>query len=373
MSGRQGIRARLIAASMLVAVGLTAPAVVRAGASVDLDQWASSDQRMAERQPQRQQQPVSRGRHRSLPSRVRGADGRQPLNPHQLRLHGQRAQGVRLPRDLERHERRGQDLYRERWRHLIDVPDRLPGSSSPPPSRRTPFKANGLSRHRAPRSTPARARRLTIWGGTITLDQPAQSHAGSRQWQQLRRHRSSRFTVDRVGCAARLGRPSRPVARTGTRRGGGASRRRLAQVSGRAMAHADAAARRRGQQEPGPQHPAERHRRRAATPRALAPDPASDTAPPRAPAPSAWRARRGRSPESGETHRTASEPRSRMSPDRSGPSPHPRAPSMRQPETAPRRRWRSSSRRHTRLPAWAAPDAIHAAPASPLERSRAPS
>jgi len=43
MSGRHRIGTRFIVASMLVAVGLFAPAIARAGTSVDLDQWASSD------------------------------------------------------------------------------------------------------------------------------------------------------------------------------------------------------------------------------------------------------------------------------------------------------------------------------------------
>ena len=56
----------------------------------------------------------------------RGPAAGAALDPHQLRLHRGRPQGVRLPRDLERHERQGQDLRRGR-RRISSMCPSLPG------------------------------------------------------------------------------------------------------------------------------------------------------------------------------------------------------------------------------------------------------
>ncbi len=134
-SGRASSSRRCSSAS-----GLIAPTLARAAATRQPRPVGEHATGLAERQPQRQQQPVPGGRHRPVPRSPSRAQGRQPLDPHQLRLHGRRAQGVRLPRDLERHERRGQDR----------------ASRAAAPSRRC---ARACRRRRAPRSRPTPSRR----------------------------------------------------------------------------------------------------------------------------------------------------------------------------------------------------------------------
>ena len=141
---------------------------------------------LAERQPQRQQQRYPEGGIVPFRLALEGLEGRQPLDPHQLRLHGRRAQGLRLPRDLERDERHGQDLYRRAAAAISSMCPSLPARRAArvpvrPASRPTACPSA------APRQYSGAPRRLTIWGGTITsISRPA--HAGSVERQQHRRH-----------------------------------------------------------------------------------------------------------------------------------------------------------------------------------------
>ena len=76
---------------------------------------------------------------------------------------------------MERHQRRGQGLQRERGCDLVDGPGPPAPSSAAFPS--DPFKANGLSVAGAEKYSGS-PRRLTIWGGTITsISRPV--HSGS--------------------------------------------------------------------------------------------------------------------------------------------------------------------------------------------------
>ena len=134
------------------------------------------------------------------------------------------------------------------------------------------YKANGLSVHGAELYSAA-PRRLTIYGGTITsISGPV--HSGSPDGNSTADF-LVRFKATRSAVLLAVGRPPRPVGVLGhvARR----SPRRRVDGLGRAVAHPDAAARRLGQQEPGPEHPAERDRRRAA---AVRPRPADADAPP---------------------------------------------------------------------------------------------
>ncbi len=175
MSGRQGIRARLIAASMLVAVGLTAPAVVRAGTSVDLDQWASSDRAWQN-------------------GNLNGNNSRYPeggIVPFRAAFEGLKAgnHSIHINYDFTASGHKAYDFLAT-WNvtnaagkictpsggAISSMCPSLPGSSSAAfPS--DPFKANGLSVAGAEKYSGS-PRRLTIWGGTITsISQPA--HSGS--------------------------------------------------------------------------------------------------------------------------------------------------------------------------------------------------
>ena len=132
------------------------------------------------------------------------------------------------------------------------------------------FTANGLSVRGAEEYSGV-PRRLTIWGGTITsISGPA--HAGSVNGNSTADF-LVRFTLDRIRRAPGLGWPSRPVGYWNT--AGGGARDGAGEVSGAPWHMRTLQLDGAGQQEPGPQHPAERHRRRAAAP-ALAADPEAD-------------------------------------------------------------------------------------------------
>ena len=134
-------------------------------------------QRLAERQPQRQQLEVPRGRHRPVPARDGGDVGREPLDPHQLRLH-RRAATRRTTSS-------------RRW-NVTNAKGKICAGAGRRRSRRSAprcgtastfafpsdgYKANGLSVHGAEVYSAA-PRRLTIYGGTITsISGPV--HAGS--------------------------------------------------------------------------------------------------------------------------------------------------------------------------------------------------
>ena len=179
----------------------------RAASSVNLDQWATLDARLAERQPQRQQHALSRRRDRPVPARGRRPERRRPHDPDPVRLHRRGAQGVRLPGPL--HGWVSPPICGVGWRRdLVDVPVAAGPHSSAFPS--DGFTTDGLS-----------VREAEAYSGRIAPDDdlgrrrsrrsPARSHAGSTVRQQHRRvHRPLPF--DRVRGGPGLGRPPRPVA-----------------------------------------------------------------------------------------------------------------------------------------------------------------
>ena len=175
MSGRHRIGTRFIVASMLVAVGLFAPAIARAGTSVDLDQWASSDLAWQN-------------------GNLNGNNSRYPeggIVPFRVAFEGLKAgnHAIHINYDFTAGGHKAYDFLAT-WNvtnasgkscsksggAISSMCPTLPGSSSVAfPS--DPFVANGLSVAGAEKYSGA-PRRLTIWGGTITsISRPA--HSGS--------------------------------------------------------------------------------------------------------------------------------------------------------------------------------------------------
>src|SRR4029079_1575257 len=175
MSGRHPIRKRLIVATMLVGLGLTAPTLVRAAATVDLDQWASTDRAWQN-------------------GNLNGNNSRYPeggMVPSRLAMEGLKAgnHAIHINYDFTAGGHKAYDFLAT-WNvtnaagkactpsggAISSMWPSLPASSSAAiPS--DPFKANVLSFSGAERYSGS-PRRLTIWGGTITsISRPA--HAGN--------------------------------------------------------------------------------------------------------------------------------------------------------------------------------------------------
>ena len=154
MSGRHRIGTRFIVASMLVGLGLVAPTLARAAVTVNLDQWASTDQAWQN-------------------GNLNGNNSRYPeggIVPFRLALEGLKAgsHSIHIDYDFTAgghkaydflatwnvDERLRKGVRPERRRHLVDVPEpaapRRAPRSRPTPSRRT------VCRCRAPRSIRAR-------------------------------------------------------------------------------------------------------------------------------------------------------------------------------------------------------------------------
>ena len=271
--------------------------------------------RLAERQPQRQQHALSRRRDRPVPPGGRRPEGRRPLDPDPIRLHRRGPQGVRLPGPLHGLGL-ASDLRKEWRRDLLDVSVAAGSHLVRLPVRRLHDRR------------PVRPRCRGVFRGVATADDlgrlrsrrsPARSMPGRRP---ATARRSSPSASDRPGR-----RCSSPGAATSPSRGSGTWRpvaaRRRRRGLGRAVAHADPPARRLGQSQPGPQHPAERHRRRAAAarPRAADPDAAADAATPRRGRPAATGAQADAP--AGAPGRTATEGRSRRRPPTSTSTPTP--------------------------------------------------
>ena len=175
MSGRHRIGTRFIVASMLVGLGLTAPSLVRAAATVDLDQWASTDRAWQN-------------------GNLNGNNSRYPeggIVPFRVAMEGLKAgnHSVHINYDFTAGGHKAYDFLAT-WNvtnaagkactpsggAISSMCPSLPASSSAAiPS--DPFKANGLSVSGAEHYSGS-PRRLTIWGGTITsISRPA--HAGN--------------------------------------------------------------------------------------------------------------------------------------------------------------------------------------------------
>ena len=175
MSGRHRIGTRFIVASMLVGLGLTAPTLVRAAATVDLDQWASTDRAWQN-------------------GNLNGNNSRYPeggIVPFRLAMEGLKAgnHAIHINYDFTAGGHKAYDFLAT-WNvtnaagkactpsggAISSMCPSLPASSSAAiPS--DPFKANGLSVSGAEHYSGS-PRRLTIWGGTITsISRPA--HAGN--------------------------------------------------------------------------------------------------------------------------------------------------------------------------------------------------
>jgi hypothetical protein len=175
MSGRHRIRTRFIVASLLIGFGLTAPAVVRAGASVNLDQWASTDRAWQN-------------------GNLNGNNSRYPeggIVPFRIAMEGLAAgnHSIHINYDFTAGGHKAYDFLAT-WNvtnaagkactpsggAISSMCPNLPASSSAAiPS--DPFKANGLAVSGA-EAYSGSPRRLTIWGGTITsISRPA--HAGN--------------------------------------------------------------------------------------------------------------------------------------------------------------------------------------------------
>jgi hypothetical protein len=174
MSGHR-IGTRFVVAWMLIALGLTVPAVVRAAATVDLDQWASTDRAWQN-------------------GNLNGNNSRYPeggIVPFRLAMEGLKAgnHSIHINYDFSAGGHKAYDFLAT-WNvtnaagkactpsggAISSMCPNLPASSSAAiPS--DPFKANGLSVSGAEAYSGA-PRRLTIWGGTITsISRPA--HAGN--------------------------------------------------------------------------------------------------------------------------------------------------------------------------------------------------
>jgi hypothetical protein len=175
MSGRHRINTRLIFASMLIGLGLIAPAVARAGASVNLDQWASTDRAWQN-------------------GNLNGNNSRYPeggIVPFRAAFEGLKAgnHSIHINYDFTANGHKAYDFLAT-WNvtnaagkacsasggAISSMCPGLPAASSAAfPS--DPFKANGLSVAGAEKYSGS-PRRLTIWGGTITsISRPV--HSGS--------------------------------------------------------------------------------------------------------------------------------------------------------------------------------------------------
>ncbi len=270
-----GCRPPVFVATIGLILGLGLPGTVLAAASVDLDQWASSDAAWQN-------------------GNLNGNNSRYPeggIVPFRLALEGLKpgAHSIHINYDFTAGGHKAYDFLAT-WsvtnaKGKVCIPSGgaissmcpgLPGSSSAAiPS--DSFKANGLSVKGAEAYSGA-PRRLTIWGGTITsISAPA--HAGSVNGNStadiLVRFRSTSPAV-LFAWGGHLAQ-----SRYWDTAGGGA-RDGASLVSGAPWHMRTLQARWGGQQEPGSEHPAERDRRRAAAPGARA-DPAGsagDTRPP---------------------------------------------------------------------------------------------
>jgi hypothetical protein len=175
MSGRHRIQTRFIVASMLVGLGLIAPAVARAATTVDLDQWASTDVAWQN-------------------GNLNGNNSRYPeggIVPFRVAFEGLKAGSheIHINYDFTAGGHKAYDFLAT-WNvtnasgkscsksggAISSMCPSLPASSSAAfPS--DPFIANGLSVAGAEKYSGA-PRRLTIWGGTITsISRPV--HSGS--------------------------------------------------------------------------------------------------------------------------------------------------------------------------------------------------
>ena len=178
---------------------------------------------LAERQPQRQQHALPRGRDRSVPACHRGLKA----GAHTIRIQYDFTAGGHKAYDFLATYTAGCRRRCAARRGGVSsmcpsMPDR---SSAAFPS--DGFSTDGLTVRDAEDYSGV-SRRLTIWGGTIgSISGP--SHAGSTDGQQ---HRGVRrpLQLDRVGRPPRLGWPPRPVPLLEPRRGGvrdGAARSRV--------------------------------------------------------------------------------------------------------------------------------------------------
>ena len=174
MQGRQGPRTPVIAASAIVFIlGFGLPGTVRAAATVDLDQWASSDKAWQN-------------------GNLNGNNSRYPeggIVPFRLALEGLKpgAHSIHINYDFTAGGHKAYDFLAT-WnvtnaKGKVCIPSggaissmcpSLPGSTSAAfPS--DSFKANGLTVKGAEAYSGA-PRRLTIWGGTITsISRPVHS------------------------------------------------------------------------------------------------------------------------------------------------------------------------------------------------------
>ncbi len=240
----------------VIAIQALAPMSVQAGTTVDLDQWASSDKAWQN-------------------GNLNGNNSRYPeggIVPFRLALEGLKAgeHRIHINYDVTAGGHKAYDFLAT-WNvtnakgAICDkgggarssMCPSLPSSSSFAfPSDGT--KLNGLSIKGAEAYSGA-PRRLTIWGGTILAIGAVQhdgSPNGNSTGDMVVRFRSTGSAV-LLAWGGHLAQSDYwDVA------GGGGARRRRARVRG-AMAHAHAAARRLGQQEPGSEHPAQRDRRDA--------------------------------------------------------------------------------------------------------------
>jgi hypothetical protein len=175
MSGRHRINTRLIFASMLIGLGLIAPAVARAGASVNLDQWASTDRAWQN-------------------GNLNGNNSRYPeggIVPFRAAFEGLKAgnHSIHINYDFTANGHKAYDFLAT-W-NVTNAAGKACSASGgaissmcpglPAPSSAAfpsdPFKANGLSVAGAEKYSGS-PRRLTIWGGTITsISRPV--HSGS--------------------------------------------------------------------------------------------------------------------------------------------------------------------------------------------------
>ena len=263
------------AAALVIAVlafmpGGPGPRSALAAASVNLDQWATLD-------------------HAWQNGNLNGNNTRYPeggIVPFRLAIEGLSAgtHAIRIQYDFTAGGHKAYDFL-ARYDGWVSPPICAAsggGISSMCPSMPTPhygafpsdgFKTDGLVVRDAEAYSGVGAPDDDL-GRDDLLDQRTHACRTHGREQHRRVHGPVRF--DRVGRAAGMGRPPRPVALLGhghrwpARRGGRGVRR--------ALAHADTPARWRGESQPGPQHPAERDRRRAAAARPGTTDPDASSA-----------------------------------------------------------------------------------------------
>ena len=225
---------------------------------MNLDRWASTDR--AQNGNLNATTAATRRAGSSVPGRLRGTQGRQP--PRSTSTTTSRRTGIRPTTSyVERHQRRGQGLQRERGCDLVDVR---------PPAPRVPFPSDpSLGRARSPGRRRAPARRDEHdWGGTITsISRPV--HSGSVNGNSS----ADIWWFRSTGSAVLLAWAAPAQSRYWDTAAGGA-RDGASLVSG-APGTCGRSSSMQWQQEPGPQHPAERHRGRVATPGPRA-DPTTD-------------------------------------------------------------------------------------------------